>query len=221
MPGLALAVVGIALPDSLNPTLIVAAVYLTLGPHPLRRTIAFTIAAFIVTLAGGLVVAVGLGDLILSLVPKPSKTLKWSVMTGLGIALICGGLVIWWRRNSLADSEPPSHREPTGGGSAALMGAGIAGLEFLTAFPYFAAIAMVLSSSVSLAGKIALIILYNVVYVSPLIAIVIVYAVMRERASGLLEPVGDWIATRWPIVVAPLAGAVGVGLTAYGIVNLP
>ena len=36
MPALALAVVVIALPDSLNPTLVVAAVYLALGPGAVR-----------------------------------------------------------------------------------------------------------------------------------------------------------------------------------------
>lgn len=219
MLGLASAVVAVALPDSLNPTLILAAVYLALGPHPLRSTAAFTTAAFLVTLAGGLLVAIGLGDLVLSLVPKPSKTVKFGVFTGLGVALVCGAVVIWWRRGSLAESKPPSHRAPTGG-SPVLMGAGVAGVEFLTAFPYFAAIAMVLSSSVSLAGKLFLIVLYNLVYVSPLIAIVVVCGVMGDRASRLLEPVGTWVATRWPMVVAPLAGAAGLGLTTYGVVNL-
>ena len=72
MPGLALAVVAIALPDSLNPSLIVAAIFLALGQHPFRRTLAFTLAAFVVTLAGGMLIALGLGDLILSLLPHPS-----------------------------------------------------------------------------------------------------------------------------------------------------
>jgi hypothetical protein len=220
VPGLALAVMAIALPDSLNPSLIVAAVYLALGQHPFRRTLGFTIAAFAVTLAGGLAIALGLGDLILSLLPKPSKTVKWEILTAVGVGLMCGGVVIFWRRDSLADSDPPSGRQPTGGGSAILMGAGIAGVEFLTAFPYFAAIAMVVSSSLSLGAKTFLIVLYNVIYVLPLVAIVIVCAVMGERGGRLLAPVGDWIAMRWPLVVAPLAGVAGLALTAYGIVQL-
>jgi hypothetical protein len=71
------AVVAIAPPDSLNPSLIIAAVFLTLGLRPLRRTIAFTVSAFAVTLAGGLVVALGWGDLILSLLPKLSRPVKY------------------------------------------------------------------------------------------------------------------------------------------------
>lgn len=232
MPALALAVGAIALPDSLNPSLIVAAVYLALGPHPVRRTLGFTLAAFAVTLAGGLAVALGLGDLILSLLPKLSHTVKWDVITGVGILLMAGGVVLWWRRDALVDGDavagrdppagkdPASIGEPAGGGSAVLLGAGIAGVEFLTAFPYFAAIALVLGSSVSLPGKVFLIVLYNVVYVLPLIAIVIVAAVMGDKAGKLLSPVSAWISTHWPMVAAPFAGAVGVALTTYGIAQL-
>jgi cytochrome c biogenesis protein CcdA len=217
---LALAVTAIALPDSLNPTLIVAAVYLTTGPHPVRGVIAFTLAAFAVTLAGGLAIALGLADVVVSLVPKPSATLKWSILTVVGILLVGGGGVIWWRRASLADSEPPSQREHTSHGPALLMGAGIAGVELLSAFPYFAAIAMVAGSSVSFAGKLFLLVLYDMIYVLPLIAIVVVRVVMGERGTQLLSPIGDWIAMRWPVVVAPMAAVVGIGLTAYGLVRL-
>jgi len=221
MPALALAVVGIALPDSLNPSLIVAAVYLAVGPRPFRQTLVFTVSAFVVTLAGGLVVALGLGDLILSLLPKLSDKAKWRVMTVVGVALVAGGVALYWRRKSLAADEPPSRRpRPGGGTSSALMGASIAGIEFLTAFPYFAAIAMVVGSSVSPGQKVFLIVLYNVVYILPLIALVIACAVMGEKGGRLVAPIGDWIAMRWPIVAAPLIGAAGVALSAYGITQL-
>ncbi len=220
MPALALAVMAIAVPDSLNPSLIAAAIYLSLGQRPFRRTLAFTIAAFAVTLAGGIVIALGLGDLVLSLLPKPSKTVKWRVLTAVGIVLIFGGVVVWWRRGSLGATAPSESHEPRTAGSPGLMGAGIAGIELVTAFPYFAAIAMVVGSSVTVGHKLFLIVLYNIVYVMPLIAIVIVCAAKGDRAGRLLAPVRDWIDMRWPIVVAPLLEAAGIGLTAYGIVQL-
>jgi len=236
VPSLAFAVAAIAVPDSLNPSLIIACVFLALGPRPLLRTVAFTVATFAVTLAGGAVVALGLGDLILSLLPKLSRSVKYEVMAGFGGALICGGAVIWWRRSSLAESEPPSKRKSAGAGgsgadgakpdgsgaagSAALLGAGIAGVELFTAFPYFAAIALVVGASAPTSGKIVLLVLYNVIYVLPLILIVIVCAVMGDRAGQLLAPVGDWIAMRWPVVVAPLVTAAGAGVMGYAIAQL-
>jgi cytochrome c biogenesis protein CcdA len=220
VPALALAVVAIALPDSLNPSLIVAAVYLALAANPIRRTVAFTIAAFVVTLAGGLAIALGLGDLIVSLVPKLSRTVKYDVIIAVGILVMCGAAVVWWRRDALASRPEDSHREPAAGGSAALIGAGIAGVELLTAFPYFAAIAMVLGARVSVGGKLFLLVLYNLIYVLPLIAIVVVRATMGEKGAKVLVPISDWILTRWPLVVAPVAAVVGAALTAYGIVQL-
>jgi hypothetical protein len=220
MVGLTLAVAGIALPDSLNPSLIVAAVYLALAPRATGRLAAFTIAAFAVTLAGGAVIALGLGDLILSLVPKVSRTLKYDLMVVFGLALVAGGAVIWWRRKSLASDEPSARPPATSVGAAALAGAGIAGIEFLTAFPYFAAIALIVGSSVSTPEKTLLLVLYNLIYVLPLIAMTVVCAIAGERAGALLAPVGTWVATRWPVVVAPLVDAVGIALTVYGILQL-
>jgi cytochrome c biogenesis protein CcdA len=220
VPALALAVVVIAAPDSLNPSLIVAAVFLTLGAHPVRRSLVFTITAFVVTLAGGLAIALGLGDLILSLLPKLSRTAKYDVIIAVGVIVMCGGAVIWWRREALASEPSDSHRDPAEGGSALLLGAGIAGVELLTAFPYFAAIAMVIGSSVSAPGKVFLLVLYNVIYVLPLIAIVVVRAIMGEKGSEMLVPISEWIESHWPAVAAPIAGAAGAALTVYGIVQL-
>ena len=220
MAGLALAVVAIALPDSLNPSLIVAAAYLALGAHPVRRSLVFTITAFIVTLAGGLAIALGLGDLILSLLPKLSHTAKWDVITVVGVLVMGGGAVIWWRRGLLAGEPADRRRKPDERSSAALIAAGIAGVELLTAFPYFAAIAMVLGSSVSGAGKVSLLVLYNLVYILPLVAIVVVRAVMGEKGAELLLPISTWIQTHWPMVVAPVAVVAGAAVTAYGILEL-
>ncbi len=220
-PGLVIAVAAIALPDSVNPSLIVSALYLAARPHPTRQTSAFTAAAFAVTVAGGVAIGVGLGDLILSLLPKPGATVKYALEIAAGSILVCGGVVIWWRRRSLGAHQPSGGPGRGGGsGSAALFGAGLGGVELLTAFPYFAAIALIAGSSASGAGKLFLLLVYNVVYFLPLIAIVIVCAVMGERGGRKLAPVGEWIATRWPFVVAPIAGAAGVGLITYGSVQL-
>jgi cytochrome c biogenesis protein CcdA len=219
--GLALAVVAIALPDSLNPSLIVADAYLTLGPGSVLRTAAFTLGAFVVTLAGGLAIALGLGDLIVSLLPKLSHSVKYQVITGLGVALVCGGALIWWRRRSLADEQPPQHEETaSGSGSAAVMGSSIAGVELLTAFPYFAAIAMIAGSSEPAGGKVALLILYDLVYVLPLIAITVACIIWGELAARRLKPIADWIATHWPAVVGPAVSLVGAGLAIYGLSRL-
>ena len=133
--------------------------------------------------------------------------------------LAAGGAVVWIRRRSLVHTEtskdPHDPHRP-----AALMGAGIAGLELLTAFPYFAAIAMIVGSGASNAGRLLLLILYCVIYTLPLIAIAVLIAVMGERAQRILGPIGDWLSGHWPAVVAPLTIAFGIGVLAFGVVQL-
>ena len=221
MLSLAIAVVAIALPDSINPSLIAADLLLVSEQNPRRRTIAFALAVWTVTFVFGLAIALGLGDLILSLVPKPGAKLKYELITAAGLVLVAGGTVVLIRRKALASTGPSPHAAAEDAqGSPILLGAGIGGLELLTAFPYFAAIAMIVGSSVSSAYKVFLLVLYCVVYTLPLIGIAAVCVVMGQRAASVLRPMMDFVARRWPIVVGPLAIAVGIGVAAFGIVRL-
>lgn len=219
MLGLAVAVVAIALPDSINPSLIGAELLVAAGQHPARRTITFTLAAWTVTFVVGLALALGLGDLILSVVPKPGATVKYALFTAAGVVLVIGGTFIWIRRKALAGSGS-SRNGGQSHGSPVLLGGGIAGFELLTAFPYFAAIALIVGSGTSNLGKISLVGLYCVVYTLPLIAIAVACILLGERAGGVLRPVVSWMFARWPVIIGPLAAILGIALTAYGIVRL-
>jgi cytochrome c biogenesis protein CcdA len=216
---LAVAVVAIALADCVNPSLIGGELFVATGQHPGRQAMAFAAAALTVTFVFGLALALGLGHLILSLVPKPGSTVKYALIALAGIALVVGGVVLWIRRRAMVSAEASDdRREPHR--PATLMGAGIAGLELLTAFPYFAAVAMIAGSGVSDVGKLSLLVLYCVIYALPLIAIAVVIAVMGERAEHILRPTGDWLFAHWPLVVAPLTAVLGIGVLAFGIVQL-
>jgi cytochrome c biogenesis protein CcdA len=221
---LAIAVAAIALPDSINPTLIGGELLVAAGRHPRWRTAMFTIAAWTVTFVFGLAFALGLGDLILSVVPKPGPRVKYTLIAVAGLALVLGGAIVWWRRKHLAKPRASGQPQLPGAagssGSAGLIGAGIAGVELVTAFPYFAAIAMIVGSGVSGPEKLALLVLYCVIYTLPLIAIAVVVGVMGERAERMLEPAGAWLLAHWPLIVGPLTGAFGVGVLVYGVIEL-
>lgn len=216
---LAVAIVAIALPDCINPSLIAGELLLSTGPHPRRQTAIFTLTAWTVTFAFGVVFALGLGDLLLALVPKPSATVKYALITGAGAVLVIGGAVIWARRTALVSEKPPEVRN-TASGYSVLSGAAIAGVELLTAFPYFAAIAMIVGSGVSNPAKASLLALYCLVYTLPLIAIAVMFAVMGERAERMLRPIGDWLFANWPVVVGPLTAVIGIAVLAFGIIQL-
>ena len=186
---LLVSVVAIALADCINPSLIGGELFVATGERPRQKTIAFTVAAWVVTFLFGLALALGLGDLILALVPKPGRTVKYGLIAAAGVVLALGGAVVWIRRSSLVSAEAAHDREGPHR-PAALMGAGIAGLELLTAFPYFAAIAMIVGAGVSNAERLLLIILYCVIYTLPLIAIALLIAVMGERGQHARTAVG-------------------------------
>jgi hypothetical protein len=217
---LAVGVVVIALPDSINPSLIAAELFFAADQHPGRRTMTFALAACTVTFLLGLALALGLGDLILSVLPKPGATVKYALFTAAGVVLVVAGTVVWMRRKALGSPGSPTGAGHKSHGSPVLLGGGIAGLELLTAFPYFAAIAMIVGSSASDLGKVWLLALYCIVYTLPLIGIAVVSLVLGDRAEGVLRPVVEWMFTRWPVLVGPLAAIIGTGLTAYGIVKL-
>ena len=122
---LAAAVVAIALADYINPSLIGGELFVATGKHPRHQTIAFTVAAWIVTFVFGLALVLGLGDLILALVPKPGRTVKYGLIAAAGVVLVVGGAAVWIRRRSLVSTEASNDRHDPHR-PAALMGAGIA-----------------------------------------------------------------------------------------------
>jgi hypothetical protein len=100
---------------------------------------------------------------------KPrAAPVKYALIASAGIVLVVGGVVAWIRRRALVSAEASDDRRESHR-PATLMGAGIAGLELLTAFPYFAAIAMIAGSGVSDVGKLSLLVLYCVIYTLSLI----------------------------------------------------
>jgi cytochrome c biogenesis protein CcdA len=221
LAALTLAMVGIALPDSLNPSLIVTSLYLAIGPGRARRTVAFALGAFAVTLAGGIALVLGVGNLLLGIVPKPGPTAKHVLLAIAGMVLTAVGVALWvGRRRIAARSRPSKASRSAGTGSALMLGGGVAGIELVSAFPYFAAIALVAGSSTSLAQKVLLLTVYNLIYALPLFAIAIACAVLGDRADAVLAPIGDWVLGHWPHVVAPLCVAAGCGLAGYGLVQL-
>ncbi|MBS1844085.1 MAG: GAP family protein [Actinobacteria bacterium] len=218
---LSLVVAAIALPDSINPSLILTDLFLAAGPHPVRRTVTFAISVLVVTMFGGVLIMLGLAELVRSLLPRLSDEVKYALITAGGLSLALGGATIWVRREALVRRRSPRTNESRRqSGSAVLMGGGIAGVELLTAFPYFATITIIVGSSASAPGKFILLGIYNVVYILPLIAISVVCLAMGPRASEFLNRIRDSVLTHWPIFVAPLAVVLGIGMTALGLVRL-
>jgi cytochrome c biogenesis protein CcdA len=209
--------ISIGLADSLNPSTIGPALYLASGDRARERVTQFTMAVFAVYLIGGVAIALGPGQLLLSLVPHPRHAAAHVIETAVGIALIIGGVLLWRHRQRLAQRETPT-LDPEGK-SSWLLGGTITAVELPTAFPYFAAIAAIVGSGVGVVNQLMLLVLFNVCFVLPLVGIVATLVFAGDQAQQLLGSGRDFLHRHWPVILsglALLAGAFVVLLGATG-----
>jgi cytochrome c biogenesis protein CcdA len=214
-------VITIGFADSLNPTTIGPTLYLAAGRDARRQVAQFTLAVFGVFLVGGLAVLLGPGQLLLSLVPHPSRRVSYILEVVAGVALLTGAAFLWGYREQLMHRKIPTPN--TEGKSSAILGATISAVELPTAFPYFAAIAAIVGSGVGLARQVVLLVLFNIVFVAPLGAIFVTVAFAGERANALLASGRKRLETHWPAALAGLfllAGVFVILLGASGLLGM-
>jgi cytochrome c biogenesis protein CcdA len=210
--------VSIGLADSLNPSTIVPALYLATGEQPRQRVVEFTVGVFAVYFVGGAAVALGPGQLLLSLVPHPSQTTRYVIEVVAGAAILIAGVVLWLHRQRLGDRDPPDIS--VGGRGAWLLGATITIVELPTAFPYFAVIAAIVGSGLNPARQLSLLLIFNVCFVLPLLAIIAVLTFGGDRTDRLLAAGRDFLQRRWPVVLAVVAVVAGLFVIALGVTGL-
>lgn len=198
----------IGLADSINPSTIAPALYLASGERARLRVAEYTLSVFLVYLVGGVLIALGPGQLLRQLLPHPDSEDQAVAEIVAGAVLVVAAVLVWRRRERLQQRQLPA--ATTKRRSSILLGATITAVELPTAFPYFAAIAAVLGSRLGLARQLALILLFNVCFVLPLIGIVLTLVFAGHRADRRLAAAREQLERRWPHVLAVLLGLVGV-----------
>ncbi len=211
-------VISIGLADSLNPTTIAPALYLATAERPRARVTEFTVGVFVVYLAGGTLIALGPGQLLLSLVPKPSHQTRFILEIIAGAAMLVAGVVLWVHRDRLSDRQPPEVRAE--GRSSAILGATITAVELPTAFPYFAAIAAIVGSGIDPARQMVLLVLFNLCFVVPLLGIAGTLWVAGDQAGLVLMRWRIFLQRRWPVLLAGAALLVGTFVVLLGVTGL-
>jgi cytochrome c biogenesis protein CcdA len=207
-------VLSVGLADSLNPSTVGPALFLATAARRVLRVTQFTAGVFGVNFVAGVVLTIGPGRLLLGLVPHPRTAVRHVIELIAGVVLLGFAVALWLGRRQLARRELPMS---TGGGHSALIaGASIAAVELPTAAPYFAVIAGIVASSADIPQEIGLLALYNLAFVLPLLAIIVVLLAAGQRAERLLQEGGAWLQRRWPVVLAGLLLFVGSVLTVLG-----
>jgi cytochrome c biogenesis protein CcdA len=210
--------VSIGLADSMNPSTIAPGLYLAMGERPRGGLIRFTLGVLAVNFVGGAAIALGPGEAVLALVPKPGATARYIAETVAGVVMLGAAVVIWRRRRSLARRELPSPSPQ--GKSSLLLGVTIGAVELPTAFPYFAVIAAIVGSGFNPIRQLILLALYNLAFVLPLILMIATLMIAPDRAAQILARARDWLQRHWPTLLAGLALIAGAFVTTIGITGL-
>ena len=206
-------VVTVAVGDSLNPSTIGPALFLASGERARIAVLEFILAVFVVHFSGGVILLLGPGHLLLSLVNRLSHMTRDALELAAGLALLLAGGVIWHQRHRLAQQTLPTPSPQRK--SSILLGAVIIVIELPTAFPYFAAITAILGAADDTPAQLSLLALYNLCFILPLVAVLITLLLAGERAAERLIRVREISERRWPEVFAAVLFVLGLAVAGF------
>jgi hypothetical protein len=216
MTTLTLVVASIAIADSINPSTIVPALWLASTRR--GHLLSFTLGVFAVYLAGGLVLVFGPGPALIAALHHIRGAVEHVIEAGAGAVVLLLALALWRSRHSRGVTrlpQPGSTRR-----SAFTLGAGIMAVELPTAFIYFGAISAVLAAHRVAAVTLSLLVVYNALFVSPLLVILAIRRLAGEHAER-------WLASGWErllgfgqLLLAGATAAAGAALVIIGVIGL-
>lgn len=211
-------VVSIGLADSLNPSTVGPALYLASGERPCYAVARFTAGVAAVSFVVGAVLTIGPGQALLALVPHPGATVRYIAETVAGVGMLIAAGVLWRKRHELGHRTAADSPRRTA--SPAVLGVTIEAVELPTAFPYFAAIAAIVASGLSVGQELILVAIYNLCFVLPLLLILLTLMMARDSADRVLAAVRTYLTEHWPVLLAGVALLAGVFITALGVTGL-
>jgi cytochrome c biogenesis protein CcdA len=214
MPAVTVLVTSLGLADSLNPVTILIAVYLGAGPDPVRRLSAFAVGVLAAYFLGGVALMLGPAELLRAALDGVEIPGADVAALAAGAGLVIAAVALWMRRARLARVRlPRALAEPR---SALVLGAVVTALDLPTAFPYFAAIAVIVGADVSLPAQVLLLGLFNVLYVLPIVLVLVARLVFGARCQLLMARVTAGIERIAGPLLAAGTCAIGCALVVHG-----
>jgi cytochrome c biogenesis protein CcdA len=207
----------LGLADSINPVTIVVALYLASTPNPVRRLAGYVAGVFGVYLLGGLLLLFGPASLLRLATHGLDASVGRVVAVMLGVGAIAFAVVLWLRRDRMANTTVPERALRPG--STLALGGAMTAIDLPTAFPLFVIAGAIVHEDLGPPLEAALLVLYCAAYVVPLVAILALRAVGGERGERWLARLRRHMSQWAPIAIAVLTAIVGVALIVYGLVR--
>jgi cytochrome c biogenesis protein CcdA len=211
-------VVSVGIVDSINPSTLGPALLYALGRNGAVNVALFTLGVFAVSTAGGLVLLLGPGRALIDVISTPSPHTTHLLAVAAGIALIVVAGVFWVTRESVR--RRLVEERGGAGRSAFLLGAGIMAVELPTAFPYIGALAAIIEAHRSVLEGILLALVYNVVFVAPLLAIIAVVVAGGTRGEEMTRTARVWLERHGAELIPAALGLLGIAIALYGVIGL-
>src|SRR3954454_24919524 len=202
------------LADSLNPATIAVAIVLATGRRPVPRLLMYTLGTGITYFLGGLLLVLGPAGLLHSLLHRRPTTAGHVVEIVIGVIGIAAAVWLWPRKPGSVEKRVPPEVTPP---RALLIGGGITLVDLPTALMYFAAIALIARADISGAAEVGLLVVFNLAYVVPLLAVTVLAGFLGPRAEPLLERLRAFVARWGHRLLAALTGAGGLYILVKGV----
>lgn len=191
------------------------------GRRPYLSSTMFLLGLVAACFPAGVLLVVGLG----SIFDKVGEYLIWKLNNPgtlfLALQIVVGVvMIVFGYRMAVARRERAQRKEPEAGMSpprAFLLGAGAMLAGLWGALPYFAAVDQILRADLPLTGVLGALLYYNLVFIAPLAALVVLRAVVGERANSVFAAINRFFEVWGRRVLMLLLLALGIALVADGI----
>jgi cytochrome c biogenesis protein CcdA len=207
-------VVSVAAVDSLNPSTVIPALLYALGVRGRRDVAAFTAGVFATSTAGGLLLVFGPGQALLAFVSHPRPRVVHAVEAGAGIILVAVAVFLWVKRADVA--RRLTQQRVRGERGALVLGIAIMATELPTALPYFGALVAIVEGAHSNVVRLLLVLLYNAVFVAPLLVLLAVLAASGEQGATFAAAARMKLVRYAPVLFPIALGALGAILIVVG-----
>jgi Sap, sulfolipid-1-addressing protein len=215
--GLILLVASIGLADSINPSTLIPGLWLG-GVRPPRVLAGFTLGVFFVYLVGGLVLVFGPGPVLIHWLHHLHGIVGHVLEAALGVIVLAVAVTL--RPSRPSDPAPPHRHRSFNPVSAFALGGGIMLIELPTAFVYFGAIGAILTARLAAPVEVALLVVYNLLFVAPLLVLLGAGVLARERADRWIAAVEARMHHIGRVVLSGVAGVGGAALLTLGVAGL-